>query len=46
MRRFENKRAVVTGGDILVDGGMQIGLRHSWEPEMPGLFESFPEFAA
>ncbi len=36
----------ITGTSILVDGGLTIGERHSWDPEMPGLFESLDAFAA
>lgn len=28
----------VTGTSILVDGGMTVGARHSWDPDQPGLF--------
>ncbi|PAX08022.1 SDR family NAD(P)-dependent oxidoreductase [Sphingomonas lenta] len=28
----------VTGTSLLVDGGMTVGARHSWDPEQPGLF--------
>ncbi|MGH6780512.1 MAG: SDR family NAD(P)-dependent oxidoreductase [Sphingomonadaceae bacterium] len=31
--------AFVTGTDLLVDGGMLIGPRHSWDPEAPGLLD-------
>ena len=30
----------ITGTHILVDGGMSVGPRHSWDPNVPGLFES------
>lgn len=36
----------VTGTSILVDGGLTIGERYSWDPEMPGLFDSLEAFAA
>jgi len=29
----------VTGADLLVDGGMTIGHRHSWDPDTPGLLD-------
>ena len=28
----------VTGASLLVDGGITLGPRHSWDPETPGLF--------
>lgn len=36
----------VTGTHILVDGGMAVGMRHSWDPDTPGLFDSLAAFAA
>ncbi len=30
--------AFITGTHILVDGGLLIGPRHSWDPEAPGIF--------
>ncbi len=30
----------VTGTSLLVDGGITIGPRHSWDPNTPGLFEA------
>jgi NAD(P)-dependent dehydrogenase (short-subunit alcohol dehydrogenase family) len=30
----------ITGTDILVDGGMTVGPRHSWDAQTPGLFNS------
>lgn len=30
----------VTGTHILVDGGLLVGPRHSWDPETPGLFDA------
>lgn len=38
--------AFVTGTHILVDGGMAVGMRHSWDPDSPGLFDSLAAFAA
>lgn len=32
--------AFVTGTDLLVDGGMLIGPRHSWDPATPGLLDA------
>jgi len=32
--------AFITGTHILVDGGLLIGPRYSWDPEAPGLFEA------
>ena len=31
---------------ILVDGGMSVGPRHSWDPDTPGLFEALAAMAA
>lgn len=28
----------VTGTSLLVDGGMTVGARHSWDPDQPGMF--------
>jgi NAD(P)-dependent dehydrogenase (short-subunit alcohol dehydrogenase family) len=36
----------VTGTSLIVDGGITIGPRHSWDPAMPGLFETLEQFAA
>ena len=30
----------ITGTHILIDGGMSVGPRHSWDPATPGLFEA------
>ena len=35
----------ITGTHILVDGGMLIGPRHSWDPETPGLFSALQAMA-
>lgn len=35
----------VTGTHITVDGGMTIGPRHSWDAEVPSLFQSLEAFA-
>ncbi|HVI99717.1 MAG TPA: SDR family NAD(P)-dependent oxidoreductase [Sphingomonas sp.] len=35
----------VTGTSILVDGGLTIGPRHSWDPETPSLFAALEAFA-
>ena len=32
--------AFITGTDMLVDGGITIGPRYSWDPESPGMFDS------
>lgn len=34
----------VTGTHILVDGGMLVGTRQSWDPEIPGLFAALDAF--
>src|SRR3546814_9195215 len=30
----------MTGTHLLVDGGLTIGQRHAWDPEVPGLFDA------
>ena len=35
----------VTGTHITVDGGMTIGPRHSWDPQVPSLFQSLEAFS-
>ena len=30
----------MTGASMLVDGGLTIGPRHSWDPEAPGIFDA------
>ncbi|WP_279350787.1 SDR family NAD(P)-dependent oxidoreductase [Erythrobacter litoralis] len=35
----------VTGTSILVDGGITLGPRHSWDPEEPGLFDALDTMA-
>ncbi|WP_298674214.1 SDR family NAD(P)-dependent oxidoreductase [uncultured Sphingomonas sp.] len=37
--------AFVTGTHILVDGGLTIGTRQSWDPTMPGMFEALEAMA-
>lgn len=37
--------AFVNGTHILVDGGMSVGPRHSWDPETPGLFDALAAMA-
>ncbi|TPG19939.1 SDR family oxidoreductase [Sphingomonas koreensis] len=36
----------ITGTHILVDGGLTIGPRHSWDPAMPSLFSALEQFTA
>ncbi|WP_353228385.1 SDR family NAD(P)-dependent oxidoreductase [Novosphingobium sp.] len=36
----------VTGTSLIVDGGLTIGPRDSWDPNSPGLLESLEQFAA
>ncbi|MGV3513102.1 MAG: SDR family NAD(P)-dependent oxidoreductase [Novosphingobium sp.] len=33
----------VTGTSLVVDGGITIGPRHSWDPNMPGLFDALQQ---
>ncbi|AXU17967.1 2,5-dichloro-2,5-cyclohexadiene-1,4-diol dehydrogenase [Novosphingobium sp. THN1] len=33
----------VTGTSLIVDGGITIGPRHSWDPNMPGLFDALQQ---
>ncbi|MFD1612841.1 SDR family NAD(P)-dependent oxidoreductase [Sphingomonas tabacisoli] len=35
----------ITGTHILVDGGISVGPRHSWDPSTPGLFEALAALA-
>jgi len=35
----------VTGTSLIVDGGITIGPRHSWDPASPGIFEALEQFA-
>jgi NAD(P)-dependent dehydrogenase (short-subunit alcohol dehydrogenase family) len=35
----------VTGASIVVDGGITLGPRHSWDPETPGLFDALRAMA-
>ncbi len=35
----------ITGTSILVDGGMSVGTRQSWDPDMPGMFEALQALA-
>lgn len=35
----------ITGTSLLVDGGMSVGPRHSWDPATPGLFEALQKMA-
>jgi NAD(P)-dependent dehydrogenase (short-subunit alcohol dehydrogenase family) len=37
--------AFITGTHLVVDGGLTIGPRHSWDPNTPGLFESLQALA-
>ena len=37
--------AFVTGTSLVVDGGLTIGPRHSWDPASPGIFEVLEQFA-
>ena len=34
----------MTGASMIVDGGITIGPRHSWDPEAPGLFDTIQQF--
>lgn len=35
----------MTGASLIVDGGITIGPRHSWDPEAPGLFDALQAMA-
>jgi NAD(P)-dependent dehydrogenase (short-subunit alcohol dehydrogenase family) len=35
----------VTGTSLIVDGGLTVGPRHSWDPASPGIFEMLEQFA-
>jgi NAD(P)-dependent dehydrogenase (short-subunit alcohol dehydrogenase family) len=36
----------VTGTSLIVDGGLTVGPRHSWDPASPGLFDALEQMAA
>lgn len=36
----------MTGTSLLIDGGLTIGQRHSWDPDEPGLFDALENMAA
>ena len=35
----------MTGASLIVDGGITVGPRHSWDPEAPGLFDALAAMA-
>ncbi|MDE2436884.1 MAG: SDR family oxidoreductase [Sphingomonadales bacterium] len=35
----------MTGASLIVDGGITVGPRHSWDPEAPGLFDTLEAMA-
>ena len=35
----------MTGASLIVDGGITLGPRHSWDPEAPGLFDALQAMA-
>ena len=35
----------MTGASLIVDGGITVGPRHSWDPEAPGLFDALTAMA-
>lgn len=35
----------MTGASLIVDGGITVGPRHSWDPEAPGLFDALVAMA-
>ncbi|MDE2562297.1 MAG: SDR family oxidoreductase [Sphingomonadales bacterium] len=39
------KAGFMTGASIVVDGGITVGPRHSWDPEAPGLFDALQAMA-
>ncbi|WP_414901565.1 SDR family NAD(P)-dependent oxidoreductase [Sphingomonas flavalba] len=41
----EEDAGFVTGTHILVDGGMSVGPRHSWDADSPGLFDALEAMA-
>jgi len=36
----------MTGTSLLVDGGLTIGPRHSWDPDMPGLLDALQQMTS
>lgn len=41
----EEDAGFITGTHILVDGGMSVGPRHSWDADAPGLFDALEAMA-
>ena len=41
---LSDEAGFVTGTHLLVDGGITIGTRQSWDPSQPGLFEALEAF--
>lgn len=41
---LSDEAGFVTGTHLVVDGGITIGPRQSWDPEAPGLFEALEKF--
>lgn len=39
------KAGFMTGASMIVDGGITVGPRHSWDPEAPGLFDTIQAMA-
>ena len=35
----------MTGASMIVDGGITVGPRHSWDPEAPGMFDALVAMA-
>jgi len=40
------KAGFMTGASMIVDGGITVGPRHSWDPEAPGMFDALEALAA
>lgn len=40
-----DEASFITGTSLLVDGGMSVGPRHSWDPNSPGLFDALQAMA-
>ena len=40
-----DQSSFMTGTHLLVDGGLTIGQRHSWDPEAPGIFDALEAIA-
>ena len=40
-----DQASFMTGASLIVDGGITVGPRHSWDPEAPGMFDALTAMA-